>query len=74
MQGNRNPNTRAIVSALRSDHLSLRKAAVKIVDKALKKGQPPKLSLMVAFDASGPTADTILKERAKVSKTGARKA
>jgi hypothetical protein len=73
MKGNRNPNTRAIVSALRCDHRSLRVAAIELVDNAIKGDLPPRVALMLAFDSSDRTADTILKARAKVSKTGARK-
>ena len=77
MKGNTsNANTRAIVSALRCDHISLRRAAAELVDKALlkygAKGKPD-MALMIAFDASNRTAFTILRERSLVTKSGARK-
>ena len=81
MQGNTNANTRAILSALRSDHRSLRQAAVELIDKAAAKHNAvagavgrPNRAMIIAFDASRPTADKILRERARVTKSGARKA
>jgi hypothetical protein len=80
MQGNTNANTRAILSALRSDHRSLRQAAVELIDKAALKHKAvaadvgrPYLAMIIAFDASRPTAGKILRERARVTKTGALK-
>jgi hypothetical protein len=76
MKGNNsNRNSRGIVSALRSDHRSLREAAAQIIDKALKKDaeRAPYTALMVAFGATHTTANEILRERARVTKTGARK-
>jgi hypothetical protein len=77
MKGNNNPNSRAILSALRCDHVSLRRAAVELIDKAALKHDSskghPNLAMMLAFDASRPTADKILRERARVTKTGARR-
>jgi hypothetical protein len=80
MQGNHNANTRAILSALRSDHRSLRQAAVELIDKAALKHKVvaadvgrPNRAMIIAFDASRPTADKILRERDRVTKTGALK-
>jgi hypothetical protein len=76
MQGNTNKNTRAIVSALRCDHKSLRKAAVELIDKALLKHGAqgkPELAVMLAFGAHSRTAQTILRERSRVTKSGALK-
>jgi hypothetical protein len=80
MQGNHNANTRAILSALRSDHRSLRQAAVELIDKAALKFDAvaagkgrPNVAMILAFNASRPTADKILRERALVTKSGARK-
>ena len=73
MKGNRNPNTRAIVSALQCDYRELRAAAAAIVDEALVGDREPKMLLQLAFDASRPTADRIMRERGKVTKSGARR-
>ena len=80
MQGNTNANTRAILSALRSDHRSLRQAAVELIDNAAKKYHAvgegvgrPNVAIILAFRASRPTADKIIRERALVTKAGARK-
>jgi hypothetical protein len=72
---NSNRNSRGIVSALRSDHKSLRVAAVQIIDEALKKDaeRAPYTALMIAFGATHGTAYKILRERARVTKTGARR-
>jgi hypothetical protein len=71
-----NPNSRAIVSALRCDHRSLRAAAAALVDEAVVKHAKlgtPGLAVMIAFDTSRPTAYNILKERERVTKSGALK-
>ncbi len=74
MKGNRNPNTRAIVSALRCDYPALRAAAAELVDKATAgSDEQERGALMVALDCEQRTADKILRERALVTKTGARK-
>lgn len=70
MQGNRNSNTRAIVSALKCDHRSLRAAAVELVDTAIDGKANPRASVMIAFDCSSKTADVILQQRAKVTQSG----
>lgn len=69
--GNRNPNTRAIVSALQCDHRILRRAAAQLVDKVTKGNVTPRTAVMLAFDAYPRTAETILRLRALVTKTGA---
>ena len=81
MQGNTNANTRAILSSLRCDHRSLRQAAAELIDKAAVKHAPvstdigrPNRAMMLAFNASRVTADKILRERKRVTKSGARKA
>ena len=71
MKGNRNPNTRAIVSALRCDYRSLRAAAAQLVDTAVADSKSPAASLMLAFVCARHTAASILEERAKVTKSGA---
>jgi hypothetical protein len=80
MQGNTNANTRAILSALRCDHRSLRQAAVELIDKAALKHDAvaaskgrPNVAMILAFNASRVTANKILRERARVTKTGARR-
>ena len=79
MKGNTNANTPAILSALRCDHASLRKAAADLVDKAAAKHKAvaadvgrPNRAMIIAFDASRPTADKMLRARATVTKSGAR--
>ena len=69
-----NHNTRALISALRSDHVSLRRAAAEILDKAVEGEKRPMVALMVAFDTSDNTARALVLERARVTKSGARKA
>lgn len=73
MSSTNNPNTRAIVSALRCDHKTLRAAAAQLVDKAMKGQNNPKLAVMLAFDCSLPTARSILKARDSVTRGGARR-
>ena len=68
-----NPNTRALVSALRSDMLTLRKAAAEIVDKAIAGKERPALELQIKFHASRPTAYAILNARKAVTRSGARR-
>jgi hypothetical protein len=71
---NHNPNSRAIVSALRCDHMVLRAAAAGLVDKAtFTETLLPINAVMKAFGASRNTAKVILRERALVNKTGARR-
>jgi hypothetical protein len=70
---NNNQNTRALVSALRSDHVGLRRAAVEILDKALVGELTAVRALMEAFGSTHVTAGTLLRERARVTKSGARK-
>ena len=71
MKGNRNPNTRAIVSALQCDYRSLRAVAAQLVDTATADSKQPMASVMLAFGAHRHTAASILRERAKVTKSGA---
>ena len=73
MSGTNNQNTRALVSALRSDHVSLRKAAAEIVDAALVGDGPPYRVMMSAIKSTHVTANALLRERARVNKAGARK-
>lgn len=75
MRGNTNPNTRAVVSALRCDHKSLRAAAAQLVDWAIAKHPTHSAqgAVMLTFNASPRTADTILYERRRVTKSGARR-
>jgi hypothetical protein len=73
MTGTNNQNTRALVSALRSDHVSLRKAAAEIIDAAVVGDGPPYRVLMAAFNSTHVTANVLLRERARVNRAGARK-
>ena len=74
MTSKNNQTTRALVSALRSDHVSLRKAAVEIIDDAaFDDVMPPYRALMAAFKSTHVTANVLLRERARVTKSGARK-
>ena len=70
---NSNANTRAIVSALRSDLRPLREVAARLVDKAVVGDKSPRRMIQATFDAGPDTARTILHERARVTKSGARK-
>ena len=72
MKRTTNPaNTRAIVSALRCDYRSLRATAAQLVDTAVAGSERPVAPVMLAFGASRNTAASILRERAKVTKSGA---
>ena len=65
-----NPNTRALVSALRSDLVPLRVAAIKLIDEALEGSANHVLDLQVRFRASSPTAYALLRERERYFKSG----
>lgn len=71
MKRTTNANTRALVSALRCDYRSLRAVAAQLVDTAVADSKRPIAPVMLAFGASRNTAASILKERAKVTKSGA---
>jgi hypothetical protein len=77
MTSTNNQTTRALVSALRSDHVSLRKAAAEIIDNATAGSDvcnvPPYRALMAAFNSTHVTANVLLRERARVNRAGARK-
>lgn len=70
MKGNSNNNTRALVSALRSDLQPLRSAAVGVIDEALKRHKDPDLALQLAFGASRNTAVSLLRERKRFTRGG----
>ena len=68
-----NPSSRGLVSALRSDHIALRRAAVEIIDPVVAGEDRPARALMIAFNTSHVTAGAMLRERGRVTKSGMRK-